>query len=141
VAGTPKCVFDASAVVALLMKEKGHQALALVVKERCVIAATNLIEAIWIARRHGYTRTAGEILDDLLELGVVVEPVTIDDVLEAEYQLRTAAELAAANPNVGSLSLGDATCLAVARRLDLPAVVSDGTWELLESGVTIQAFR
>jgi PIN domain nuclease of toxin-antitoxin system len=53
-----------------------------------------------------------------------VEPVTEDDVLEV-FVLRRAEEERALYPEVGSISLGDATCLAVAKRLALPVIASD----------------
>jgi ribonuclease VapC len=136
-----RAVLDASAIVALIMKERGHEAVRKVVAAGATVPATNLIEAVTMARSKGYGRAADDVANDLLELGLEVEPVTVDDVLEAVWQLENARAIAAKQPRVGGLSLGDATCLAVARRLDLPVVVSDGTWKFLNSGVTVVPFR
>lgn len=92
-------------------------------------------------RLKGYRRSSDDVVRDLLELGLKVEPVTDGDVLEAVWQLENAQSIASRQPGIGSISLGDGTCLAVARRLDLPVVVSDGTWEVLNSGVTVLPFR
>jgi PIN domain nuclease of toxin-antitoxin system len=72
---------------------------------------------------------------------VRVEPVTEDDVLEAVFVLRRAEEERALHPEVGSISLGDATCLAVAKRLALPVIASDSAWDVLATGVTVHPFR
>jgi PIN domain nuclease of toxin-antitoxin system len=69
-----------------------------------------------------------------------VEPVTEDDVLEV-FVLRRAEEERALYPEVGSISLGDATCLAVAKRLALPVIASDSAWDVLATGVTVHPFR
>jgi ribonuclease VapC len=134
-------VLDASAVVALLMKEQGYDIVQRVVKAGAVVPATNAVEALHIARRRGHSRSAEELFEDLEELGVQVEPVGADDVVEAAWLLRRSDEEATRNPKLGTLSLGDATCLAVAKRLDLPVVVSDGAWEILDTGVKVLPFR
>ena len=123
------------------MKERGHEAVRKVVAAGATVPATNLIEAVYKARSKGYRRSSDDVVGDLLELGLKVEPVTNADVLEAVWQLDNAQSIATRQPGIGSISLGDATCLAVARRLDLPVVVSDGTWEVLNSGLTVLPFR
>ncbi len=44
------------------------------------------------------------------------------------------------HPQLARLSIADATCLAVGRRLDLPVVADDTTWELLDPGVQVLPF-
>lgn len=123
------------------MKERGHNIVRTVVDRGCVVPAANLVEALKMVRVKGYRRTSDEVLSDLIELGLEIEPLTEDDVLEADWQFRNAEAKKAKQPGIGTLSLGDAICLAVAKRLDLPVVVSDGTWEVLDPGVEVVPFR
>jgi PIN domain nuclease of toxin-antitoxin system len=134
-------VLDASALVALIMRERGHETVRKVVGAGCVVPSTNMIEAVNLIRLKGYNRSAEDVVGDLVELGIEIEPVAADDVLEAVWQLRNAQAVAVKQPGFGSLGLGDATCLAVAKRLELPVIVSDGTWEVLDSGVDVLPFR
>lgn len=136
----PKAVLDASALVALVMKEKGYETVTKMVKAGVAATTpTGLAEALTICRRKGHKRTRDELAADLAELGLTVEPILKADGVEMAFLLSKSDELP---PKVGSLSLGDAACLAVARRLNLPAVMSDGTWEHLDiHGLKIMPFR
>ncbi len=137
----PVAVLDASALVALIFKEKGHEAVGKVLAAGAVTTPTGLAEALDIARRHNHGRTAEQLADDLGELGLEMEPLDLEDGLEMARLLALAAAKKEQQPNIGGLSLGDAACLAVAARLDLPAVFSDGTWEVLDLPVKILPFR
>lgn len=134
-------VLDASALVALVLRERGHDTVRRIVGAGTVTSATNMAETLAVCRRQGHRQPSDELLADLRELGLEVEPVTEDDCLEIAYLLRRSDELAAEQAASGSLSLADATCLAVGRRLDLPVVMSDSTWAVLEVGVTVLPFR
>ena len=74
---------------------------------------------------------------------VTVGPLIEEDGEEIAYLLERSDVMAVKGGNSrGSLSLGDAACLAVARRMDVVAVVSDGTWEILEvPGLKVRPFR
>jgi ribonuclease VapC len=137
----PKAVLDASALVALTFKEPGHEIIRrLIVAGVATTTPTGLAETLTICRRKGYTRTRDELVSDLLELGLGVEPLVRHDGAEMAFLLARSDDIK--DPSVGSLSLGDAACLAVAHRLDLPAVMSDSTWEVLDvAGLKIHAFR
>jgi ribonuclease VapC len=139
----PVAVLDASAVVAFLMRERGHEAVRRVITggTGTVVASTNMVEALDVARRKGHAQSSDDLLADLSQLSVHVEPVTEADVLEAVYVLRRAEEEKRLHPEVGGISLGDATCLAVAKRLGLRVVASDSAWNVLGTGVEVLAFR
>lgn len=139
----PPVVLDASALVAFVLKERGYDALKKVIAgaHGTVVASTNMVEALDVARRKGHPRSSDDLLDDLRQLSVRIEPVTEDDVLEAVFVLRRAQEEKGRHAQVGGVSLGDATCLAVAKRLGLPVVASDTAWDVLGTGVTVLAFR
>jgi ribonuclease VapC len=134
-------VLDASAVVALVRKEKGHGVIQQVVEAGALVASTGLAEALIVCRRLGHNRTSADLAADLTALGLEVEPVTDEDAIEMDYLTRVSDEAKAENPKIGALSLGDVACLAVARRLDLKVVASDGTWELLDLDVDVLPFR
>ncbi len=142
-----KAVLDASALVALVHGENGHTTVRRIIEAGfAVTTPTGLAEALNTARRKGYQGTREELRDDLAELGLKVEPIVEEDAAEMAFLLGRSADLGAAGgkhaAKLGSLSLGDAACLAVARRLGIPAVCSDGTWELLDvSGLRVMPFR
>ena len=136
-----RAVLDASALIALVLKEKGADVVAKIVSAGAVVSATNMAETLTICRRKGHRQPSPELLSDLTNLGLDIEPVTEEDSLEIAHLLRLSDERRAREPEVGSLSLADATCLALGRRLGLPVVMSDGTWEVLEAGISVLPFR
>ena len=69
--------------------------------------------------------TPEEIRTLLHSLGLRVEPVVEDDVAAIEAAFAASDAFRADDRSRGSLSLADATCITVARRLRAPVVVSD----------------
>lgn len=101
---------------------------------------TGLAEALTTCRRSGHRQTREELGNGLLGIGLTIEPIVEADAVEMAFLLAKSDELP--KNKVGSLSLGDAACLAVAHRLDATAVMSDGTWEILDiPGLKIMPFR
>ena len=143
----PKAVLDASALVALVHSENGHDTVRRIIEAGfAVTTPTGLAEALNTARRKGYRGTREDLRDDLAELGLKVEPIVEEDAVEMAFLLCRSAELGAAGgkhaAKLGSVSLGDAACLAVALRLGIPAVCSDCAWELLGvRGLRVMPFR
>jgi PIN domain nuclease of toxin-antitoxin system len=137
----PKAVLDASAIVAVLFAESGHLAVNQVIGAGAVTTPTGLAEALNRAQVRGHRRTGAELSADLAELGLQVEPLVEADAREMAWIMTTARQVLRTDGKSGSISLGDAACLAVASRLGLPAVCSDGTWELLNIGVKVLPFR
>jgi len=138
----PKAVLDASALVAMVRKERGAETVEKIIRAGfAVTTPTGLAEALITCERKGYSRSREELQEDLLGLGLRVEPLLEEDAAKIAFLLSRSDDLRDDN-RIGRLSLGDAACLAVARRLGLPAVVSDGTWELLAvPGLKIRPFR
>jgi len=133
------CVFDASALVTLLIRERGADVLSRVLDEVPVHAASlNVAEAIHVAIRKGHRKTRDELYEGVLGLGIIIEPVTEEDVLEIAYLLDVSDNLP---KQAGSLSIADATCLAVTHRLNGRAIMSDSTWEILRVGIPISPYR
>ena len=101
---------------------------------------TGPAEALTVCRRNGHKQSREELSNGLLDIGLTVEPIVEEDAIEMAFLLAKSDELI--RKKVGSLSLGDAACLAVAHRLDATAVMSDATWEILGiQGLKIMSFR
>ena len=118
------------------MRERGFDTVRQVISAGIATTTpTGLAEALITCRRKGYSGSRDELAGDLSGLGLAVEPIVEEDATEMAYLLELSDALGAQPSGdagrVGRLSLGDVACLAVARRLDAVAVVSDGTWELL----------
>jgi PIN domain nuclease of toxin-antitoxin system len=69
----------------------------------------------------------------LLGGAIAVEPFTEHDSIEVA-RLRPATR-------AQGLSLGDRACIALARRLGLPALTADTAWSRLDLEVTLQQIR
>jgi PIN domain nuclease of toxin-antitoxin system len=123
-------VLDASAVLALLWREPGEEIVAPLVG-RAAWSAVNLCEV------------AGKLTDLGMPCPDVMEALdglslTVHD-FDPEMGL-AAAELRRTVPR--SLSVGDRACLALARRLRLPAVTADRDWTRLDiAGVAVTVIR
>ncbi|WP_086820805.1 type II toxin-antitoxin system VapC family toxin [Allokutzneria sp. NRRL B-24872] len=122
-------VLDASAVLALLYREPGQE----VVRELLDgsrISTVNWSEVVQKLTQRG---SSPDIATYLLALGVAVEPFTQDD-----------AELAAAlysRTKQSGLSLGDRACLALAARLNAPALTADKAWAAADTDVEVRLIR
>ncbi len=129
-AGAGLRVLDASALVALLFGEPGADKVADAIAEGAAISSVNLSEvAAALARNKLDANSVLRIVADQ----VTVEPFTSEDAL------MTAA---LAEPTRASgLSLGDRACLALAKRLAVPAVTADREWAKLDLGIEIHLVR
>jgi PIN domain nuclease of toxin-antitoxin system len=127
----PRAVLDASALLAYLQHEQGH-AVVEPLLERAAISAVNLSEVLQKALAAGVSTDGIEA--DLDVAGVHVYPFDAED---AAY----AVELWAGTRKLG-LSLGDRACLALAKRLQIPAYTADRVWaEVKVVGVTVKTVR
>jgi PIN domain nuclease of toxin-antitoxin system len=123
-------VLDASAMLALLRREKGYEKVASVVR-------TSKASTVNLAEVGSYLMNAGDTLANttaqLDSLGVEVIP----------FDEKQAIEVARLRPLTRSLSLSlsDRACLALARQLRLPAMTTDRAWTRLQIGVQVIAIR
>lgn len=133
-------VLDASALVALLRREKGWQAVEKIIESgNAVTSPTGLAETFDICRNKKSGMSHTEIWESLSLIGLRVEPLVEEDAIEIAFILEQADS---ANKNLGSLSLGDAVCLALGRRLEAVVVASDSFWEILDiPGIKVIPFR
>jgi ribonuclease VapC len=124
-------VLDASAILALLYREAGADA----VEEALdggAVSAVNWSEVLQKLAQRGL-RSGSATVAALQELGLRIEPFTPDDA-------RRAAQLWDAGREMG-LSLGDRACLALAHRLSAEAITADRAWKTVDVGVTVRLLR
>jgi len=127
-----RAVVDASAVLAWVFDERGADTVEEVLGASG-ISAVNFAEVLHIAdsRRYG----PDDLEADLAAYGLVLLPFGGDEA-------RSVLDVKRAEERAGmSLSLADRCCLATAIVHDLPAVVSDGKWEILDLPIDIAPFR
>ncbi len=123
-------VLDASALLALLNREPGHEEVARVVPD-AAISAINLSE---VAAKLADGGMPEEAIREALE-GLALE--VHDFGRELAFQTGLLRPITRSR----GLSLGDRACLALGRRLDLPVLTTDRTWEGLDVGVEIKLVR
>jgi PIN domain nuclease of toxin-antitoxin system len=126
----PEVVLDASAVLALLNGEAGADAVAQVLPQ-AAMSAVNLSEVIAKLADAGMPERA--IREALEGLPMEIVPFDRDQAYEAGL-------LRPSTKGVG-LSLGDRGCLSQARRLGVPALTADRTWEALSVGAKVTVIR
>ena len=124
----PQRVLDASALLAVLFREVGFDAVPL---EGSAVSAVNWSEVVQVA-----TRREADVVglgDALAAEGTVVVPFTA---VHAE----AAAALWPAARSAG-LSLADRACLALARAYGVPALTADRAWTGVATGVEVVVVR
>lgn len=125
-------VLDASAVLALLMKELGHERVnAVVAHGEAAICSVNLAEVIGKLVDKGMAPDLAARAVADLELSVIV----FDQILALEV-----ARLRPLTRKYG-LSLGDRCCLATARHLAASAMTADKAWAKLRIKIKIHLIR
>ncbi len=127
---SPGWVADASALLAMVHEEPGADLVAARLSSSAV-SAVNWSEVLQKSAQVGVSPDRLETR--IRALGLRISPF---DVLDA----RSTARLWTATHARG-LSLGDRACLALARRLGLPALTADRTWVGLDVGVTVELVR
>ena len=113
-----KNVLDASAVLAVLNGEPGEKKVIPLLAESA-ISAVNLTEVGAKLLEAGMEEASAQIAVSVLGIGEIVD-FTEDSAWEA-------AQLRPLTKQYG-LSLGDRACLALAHKLNVPAVTADKEW-------------
>jgi ribonuclease VapC len=129
-------VLDASALLAHLQDEPGADVVGDAIAGGAVISTVNLAEIFSrLADRGGDpAKLAADLTQSgLLDGAITVEPFTAADAIDAG-RLRPLTRGA-------GLSLGDRACLALARRLDAPALTADTDWQRIAHGVELRTIR
>jgi ribonuclease VapC len=128
----PRCVLDASAVLAWLFGERGEQEVDRVL-EYAALSAVNLAEVLYRCDEAGM-RT-DHLQRDLEALGLRVVAFTDEDARLVQEVRR------AARRERQRLALAEGCCLATGLRLNLPVVGGDQAWERLRLGVDVHPMR
>lgn len=123
-------VLDASALLAFLFQEAGHEQVGAEIEDSC-LSTVNLSEVIGRFVRDGHD--ARVVLQRLVSSN-------IDIVSFSPTHAGLAASLVPATQPLG-LSLGDRACLALALNRDLPALTADRAWAELDVGVNVRVIR
>jgi ribonuclease VapC len=130
-------VLDASALLAYLRDEAGAQVVSDAISGGAAISTVNLAEVLSrIADRGGDPKALVARMTErgLLGGAIAVEPFTTLDAVE-NARLRPLTRKA-------GMSLGDRACLALARRLNVPALTADSAWSRAgDLGVELQQIR
>ena len=129
-------VLDASALLAHLRDEPGADVVGEAIASGAVISTVNLAEVFSRVADRGEdpAKLAAELTQSgLLDGAITVEPFTAADAIDAG-RLRPLTRDA-------GLSLGDRACLALARRLDAPALTADTDWQGVAHGVELRPIR
>jgi ribonuclease VapC len=121
---------DASAFLAFLFRERGHERVRGFLNEAC-LSAVNLAEVIGRFVMDGHD--ASTVLQRL-----VASPLEIVPFAQADAALT--ATLLPKTRKLG-LSLGDRACLSLAIARNIPALTADRTWLKLDLGIKIEVIR
>ncbi len=125
------CVLDASATLAFIQNERGHE----VVREALVIGAA--ISSVNLAEVHSTLLTQGipsdKVVARLKAFGLEVEPF-------GEVDSAVVGALRPATKELG-LSLADRACLALGLRLGRRVLVTDRTLAEADVGVNVVLIR
>jgi ribonuclease VapC len=123
-------VLDASALLAYLFSEHGHDVVAKHIQS-CCLSSVNLAEVISRFVRDGHSAEA--VYQQLAESGIEIVPFLPEDAV-------LTAGLIAHTQRFG-LSMGDRACLALALRRNVCALTADQVWAKLDVPITIQQIR
>ena len=123
-------VLDSSALLAYLQGEPGEEIVDRVLLES-VISSVNWAEVV--QKLLPSEVEVERILNDLLALGLRIEPFTSEDgVMAGRLWLET---------RQAGLSLGDRACLSLGLRLGCPVLTADRAWASLNLSLDIQLIR
>lgn len=124
-------VLDASALLAYLFCESGHDIVEKYIENAC-ISTVNISEVIARFGRDGL---------DVSPILRYIEKTSLEIVPFNQEHAFHAANLISKTKGYG-LSLADRACLALAAQRDLPALTADGVWSQIEGlNVKIIAIR
>ena len=121
---------DASALLAFLFRESGHESVAAHIED-CCISAVNVAEVLGRFARDGH---------DSAHVLARLQATSIEIVAFSAEEAAATAALAPVTRGAG-LSLGDRACLALARARSIPALTADRTWSRLDLGISIEVVR
>lgn len=123
-------VFDASVVLAIVLREAGHERV-VELQNIAIVSSVNMAEVQSRLIDRGYGRNEMESVFGRIRMQTVVFDAELAT-LSAELRLKTRAF---------GLSLGDRACLALAMQRDGIVYTSDRIWAKIELPVEIRLTR
>jgi ribonuclease VapC len=116
-------VLDASALLAYLRDEPGAEVVSEAIAGGAAVSAVNLAEVLSRVADRG--RDPAALVVRMTERGLLGGAIAVESFTTAD-----AVETARLRPltRKAGLSLGDRACLALARRLEAPALTADLAW-------------
>ncbi len=129
-------VLDASALLAYLRDEPGADAVADAIAGGASISTVNLGEVFSHVADRG--ADAADVAREMTDRGLLDGAIAVEQFTSAD-----AVEVGRLRPltREHGLSLGDRACLALARRLALPAVTADTAWSKLDLELDLRQIR
>jgi ribonuclease VapC len=125
-------VLDASAVLALINREPGHDHVAALLSG-AVVSTVNWAEIVQKLAQHGHPDPTS-VAEGIRSLGVRVEPFTPADAVRAG--------LLWSKTRHAGLSFGDRACLAVTQRVpEGEAITADRAWATLDLAIPVRLIR
>ena len=125
-----KIALDASALLAFLFAETGHEMVADVI-DGSGISTVNLAEVISRFARDGHSPEL--VYRQIANSGIEIVPFLGEDAALVAGLVSSTREF--------GLSLGDRACLALALRHGIPAITADQVWARLDLPIKIQVIR
>lgn len=123
-------VLDASAVLAFVLREPGHEKVAAVL-HACCMSAVNLLEVLRRVARDGHDPV--QAYEQLHESPIEFVP------FDAQ-QAVAAVALTSEGYRLG-LSLGDLACLGLGLARDLPVLTADRAWTRIAAPPRVECIR
>ncbi|MCL4857942.1 MAG: type II toxin-antitoxin system VapC family toxin [Caldilineaceae bacterium] len=123
-------VLDASALLAMLYHEPGHEVVAAHL-HNCCMSTVNLAEVVGRFVRDGHASQL--VLQQLKATSIEFVPFSVEQSLLAAQLL--------AQPQSFGLSLADRACIALALLRGVPALTADRAWLQVQLGATIRTIR
>ena len=124
-------VLDASAVLALLGRERGQEEVEQAIAVGAAISTVNIAEVVSKLSDAGMPETVISQVLDLLGLEIV----------DFNQTLAHQTGMLRSHTKPMGLSLGDRACLALARVRNVPALTTDRVWEKLQLDITVRLIR
>ena len=125
-----RAVLDASAMLALVFDEPGADVVLSLI-DSSAVSTVNLSECIAVLRRRQVSLES--FRRAIRSSDMLVEPFDASDAWRA-------GELEASTRSHG-LSFGDRACIALAERMELPALTADRAWSRLDLSIEVQVIR
>jgi len=123
-------VLDASALLAFMFREQGHEQVAQHIDD-CCLSTVNLSEVIARFVRDGHH--AHEVWQRIAETNIEIVPFSASQAIRA-------ASLQPQTKTLG-LSLADRACLSLAAERQIPVLTADQVWQAFPGNIEITVIR